>query len=231
MLALQQAADAPRYLALDMAEDVLDRLSFLRHEPARALVIGDLTGTLAPALAAQGCETQSSDPLDLDEEQPLAMGDFDLIVSLGSLDTVNDLPGALIHLREALAPGGLMLASFIGAGSLATLRAVMLQADADRPSPRIHPQVDVRAGGQLLQRCGFADPVIDSRALRVRFGTLASLVSDLRALGLGNVLNRHGAPLGKAALARAQQAFRAHADDEGRVTETFEILTLSGWRK
>lgn len=231
MLALQQAADAPRYLALDMAEDVLDRLSFLRHEPARALVIGDLTGTLAPALAAQGCETQSSDPLDLDEEQPLAMGDFDLIVSLGSLDTVNDLPGALIHLREALAPGGLMLASFIGAGSLATLRAVMLQADADRPSPRIHPQVDVRAGGQLLQRCGFADPVIDSRALRVRFGTLASLVSDLRAQGLGNVLNRHGAPLGKAALARAQQAFCAQADDEGRVTETFEILTLSGWRK
>ena len=231
MLALQQAADAPRYLALDMAEDVLDRLSFLRHEPARALVIGDITGTLAAALCTLGCDVQSVDPLAVDEEQPLPSGGFDLIVSLGSLDTVNDLPGALIHLREGLAPGGLMLASFMGAGSLPVLRMAMLEADADRPSPRIHPQVDVRAGGQLLQRCGFADPVIDSRSLHVRFGTLVSLVSDLRAQGLGNVLLRHGPPLGKAATARARQAFCAQADDEGRVTETFEILTLSGWRK
>ena len=231
MLALQQASQAPRYLAVDMAEDVLDRLSFLRHEPLRALVIGDITGTLSAALCAQGCATESFDPLDVDEEQPLALRGFDLIVSLGSLDTVNDLPGALIHLREALAPGGLMLASLMGAGSLPVLRAVMLEADADRPAPRIHPQVDVRAGGQLLQRCGYADPVIDSRPLHVRFGALSSLVSDLRAQGLGNVLLRHGPPLGKAALARAQQAFQAHADDEGRVTETFEILTLSGWRK
>lgn len=225
MLALQQAADAPRYLALDMAEDVLDRLSFLRHEPARALVIGDLTGTLAPALAAQGCETQSSDPLDLDEEQPLAMGDFDLIVSLGSLDTVNDLPGALIHLNRALAPGGLGLASLMGAGSLPALRAAMLEADGDRPAPRLHPAVDVRAGGQLLQRAGWADPVVDSRTLDVRFSSLDRLVSDLRDQALGNVLARHGTPLTRAARESAARAFG------NETVERFEILTLSGWRR
>jgi hypothetical protein len=41
---------------------------------------------------------------------------------------------------------------------------------------------------------------------------------------------RGGAPLGKAALARARAAFTALAED-GRVTETFEILTLSGWAR
>jgi hypothetical protein len=136
----------------------------------------------------------------------------------------------LLHSRKALAPGGLMIASFLGGGSLPVLRAAMLAADGDRPAPRIHPQVDVRAGGQLLQRAGFADPVIDSRPLDVRFRSLDGLVGDLRAMGLGNVLVRSGPPLGKAARARAEAAFAA-AGKDGRTTERFEIVTLSGWKK
>jgi hypothetical protein len=106
----------------------------------------------------------------------------------------------------------------------------MLAADGDRPAPRIHPQVDVRAGGQLLQRTGFADPVVDSRTLDVSFRSLDGLVADLRAMGLSNVLARSGPPLGKAARERARDAFAA-AGSDGRTTERFEILTLSGWRR
>lgn len=236
MACLQQQPDAPRYIMDDMVDDVLDRLSFLRHEPKRALIVGDWTGALARTLTAAGCSVECRDPVlsdaPLDEVAPYPFADgFDFIASLGTLDTVNDLPGALVHLRRALADGGLMIASFMAAGSLPALRAIMLEADADRPSPRIHPQVDVRAGGQLLQRCGFADPVIDSHHLDVRFRSLEGLVADLRAQGLGNCLARTGAPLGKAELARARIAFAARADADGKVTERFEILTLSGWAK
>ncbi len=228
MLGLQQQPDAPRYLMADMVDDVLDRLSFLRVEPKKALVIGDWTGMLAVGL---GPATICVEPAEgFDEERPYPFGGFDLIASLGTLDTVNDLPGALIHLRGALAPGGLMIASFMAAGCLPVLREAMLAADGDRPAPRIHPQVDVRAGGQLLQRTGFADPVIDYRSLDVRFSTMDRLVGDLRAQGLSNVLARSGPALGKAALGRAQAAFDA-AGDGGRVTERFEILTLSGWKR
>jgi SAM-dependent methyltransferase len=237
MRALQQRADAARFVVDDMVDDVLDRLAFLRHAPARALVVGDFTGTLADTLTAQGVAVTRADPapgpdeVAIDEEQPLRFGDgFDLVVSLGTLDTVNDLPGALIHVRRALAPDGLAIVAMPGAGSLPTLRAIMLAADADRPSPRIHPQVDVRAGGQLLQRAGFADPVVDSRALNVSYRSLDRLVGDLRAQGLSACLARGGTPLGKAALTRARAAFAGLAAD-GRVTETFEILTLSGWAK
>jgi SAM-dependent methyltransferase len=226
MLALQGRADAPRYLMTDMAEDVLERLSFLRHAPASALVIGDWTGTVAAALSAQAAGIKEAEPADgFAEEQPFPFGPFDFIASLGTLDTVNDLPGALIHLRAALAPGGLMIASFPGAGSLPALRATMLAADGERPAPRIHPQVDVRAGGQLLQRAGFADPVVDSRVVEVRFRALDGLVADLRAQGLGNVLARGGPALGKVAGARARDVFG------GPTVERFEILTLSGWKK
>lgn len=237
MRRLQRQPGAARYLLDDMVEDVLERLAFLRHEPASALIVGDWTGDLARTLSARGVTVERADPLPsedeqpIDEERPHSGGPWDLIASLGTLDTVNDLPGALIHQRAALAPGGLMIASFLGAGSAPALRAAMVAADGERPAPRMHPMVDVRAGGQLLQRCGFDDPVIDSRMLTVRFGRFASLMADLRAQAAQNVLARHGPAIGKAALARAHEAFADQADADGRVAERFEILTLSGWRR
>jgi len=220
MRALQRRSNAPRYLLDDMVEDVTERLAFLRHEPENALVIGDWTGTLP------GKHVSPEDGFD--EEVPFPAGGFDFIASLGTLDTVNDLPGALVHLRNALAPGGLLIASFVGAGSLPRLRAAMLAADGDRPAARMHPAVDVRAGAQLLQRCGFADPVADSRHLDVRFGSRAALVGDLRAQGLTSVLASPAPPLTRAMLVRAAESFMG---GEERVTERFEILTLSGWKR
>ncbi len=223
---LQARPGAARYLLDDMVEDVQERLGFLRHQPGRALVVGDWTGTLALALRGMGIVVDTGEPADgFFEELPWPGGGYDLIASLGTLDTVNDLPGALIHLRGALAPGGLAIASLVGAGSLPGLRAAMLAADGARPAPRMHPMIDVRIGAQLLQRAGWADPVVDCRHLDVRFSSLASLVADLRAQGLGNVLAQPGPPLTRAALARAKAEF-----GERRV-ERFEVLTLSGWRR
>ena len=225
--ARQRRVGAARFVIDDMIVDVIERLAFVRQEPGEALVIGDWTGALARELVARGHEVMRRGIDELDEEQPYPSGGFDLIVSLGTLDTVNDLPGALIHIRKALAPGGRAIASFVGAGSLPMLRSIMLAADGERPAARVHPMVDVRAGAQLLQRAGWADPVADSRTIKVAYRSLDRLVGDLRAQGLGNVLASH-APLGKAGLARARAAFAAEADEQGRVVESFEILTLSG---
>lgn len=231
LLRLQQQQDAPCYLIDDMVEDVLERLSFLRFEPRTALVVGDYSGTLAPRLVAQGVTVTEVDPaMGFVEEQPWPFADIDLIVSLGTLDTVNDLPGAFIHARKALAPGGMLIASFLASGSLPVLRNIMLDVDGERPAPRLHPSVDVRAGAQLLQRTLYADPVADHRHVDVGFRSLSRLVTDLRAQGLANVLADPGPALGKAALARAHEVFAA-AGEGGRTVERFEIMTLSGWKR
>jgi hypothetical protein len=219
---------AARFLAEDMIEDTLERLAFLRHVPTRALVLGDWTGTLATALRAQGTAVEA--PLAPDLEAPFELGGHDLVVVIGLLDAVNDLPGALIHLRTVLAPGGLAMAHFIGGQSLPALRAAMFAAEPERPAARIHPLVDPRAAPGLLQRAGWKDPVVDTHTLTVRYGALATLVSDLRDQGLGNALARPAAPLGKTALARAAAAFAARADADGKVSEIFEIVTLTGRR-
>ena len=226
MRRLQAADGAPRYLLDDMVEDVLERLAFLRHDPRNALVIGDYGGALTDALRSRGAEVREAAPEDgLDEEKPLPFAGFDFIASLGTLDTVNDLPGALVHLRAALAPGGLLIASLVGAGSLPTLRGAMFAADGDRPAPRLHPMIDVRAGAQLVQRAGFADPVADGRSLTVRYASFDRLLADLRAQGLGNVLANSGPPLSRLSYRKGRESFGNSSK------ECFEIITLTGWKK
>lgn len=224
----QTQPDAARFIAEDMIEDTLERLAFLRHEPFRALVLGEWTGELAEQLRSGG--TVMASPDDIDLESPYPIGGFDLIVAIGLLDAVNDLPGALIHLRKALTPGGLVIAHFIGGQSLPGLRAAMLAAEPDRPSARIHPLVDPRAAPALLQRAGWKDPVVDTHTLAVRYTSLDRLVADLRDSGLGNALAKPGPPLGKTALALARAAFAARAEADGKTTELFEIVTLTGRR-
>ena len=226
--ALQPSPAAAHYILDDIAEDMIERLGFLRHQPADAAVLGDVTGGLGAALQQQGARL--ADTSALDPEAPWPLAGLDLIAVIGVLDAINDLPGALIHIRNALAPGGLAIASFIGGGSLQTLRAALLAAEPERPAARIHPMVDPRAVPQLLQRAGWKDPVVDSRTLTVRFGTLATLVSDLRDQGLGVALADAAAPLGKGARARAEASFAARADAGGKTCETFEIITLTGRR-
>jgi len=221
-------ADAATFLLDDMAEDMIERLSFVRLAPEKALVIGSCTDPLATFL-------QRSDPhctiaATSTPAEPIRGGPYDFIGVIGQLDAINDLPGALIHLRHALVPGGLAIASFIGGQSLPALRAAMMAAEPERPAARIHPLVDSRAVPGLLQRAGWKDPVVDTHVLTVRYSSLDRLIADLRDQGLGNALARPAPPLGKAALARARAAFSARAEDDGKTTEIFEIITLTGRR-
>jgi hypothetical protein len=219
---------AARFITEDMIEDTLERLAFVRHEPRQVMVLGDWTGVLTAALRAQGADVTQPESLDL--EAPYPTGGYDLIVVLGLLDAVNDLPGALIHLRAALAPGGLVIAHFVAGQSLPALRAAMLAAEPERPAARIHPLVDHRAAPALLQRAGWKDPVVDTHALTVRYSSLDRLVADLRDQGLGNALAKPAGALGKAARGCARAAFAARADADGKVSEIFEIITLTGRR-
>ena len=226
----QSQRDAARYILDDMVEDVLDRLEFMRFEPRRVLVIGDWTHTLALSLRGRGSEVEEENVGTMDEERPVEGGPYDLIVSLSSLDRVNDLPGALLHMRNALADGGMLIASIIGAGSLANLRRAMIAAEPDRPAARMHPLVDNAAASALMQRALFKRQVVDSHTVEVAYRSLDKLVSDLRDQALGSSLANAAPPLGKAALERARAAFLSACNDQNRVLETFEILTLTGWK-
>ena len=226
-----KADPAQQFLRAQAAEDILERLDFMRFEPCPALLIGDRPDFLGgPLNRDRGFGVWDGGPDTIDEETPHEDAAFGLIVSLFTLDTVNDLPGALLHYRNSLTQGGLFIAQFTGAGSLTALRGIMQAADGETPHARIHPQVDRPGASGLMSRAGFAKHVVDSHTLTVRYSSLDTLVADLRAQGLGSVLADAPPPITRAGLARARAAFDALREDDGKVSETFEILSLTGWR-
>ncbi|MET4895549.1 class I SAM-dependent methyltransferase [Sphingomonadaceae bacterium jetA1] len=164
-----------------------------------------------------------------DEDRlPFADRSFDLVVSAGVLDQIDDLPGALALIRRVLRPDGMFLGAFVGGGSLPRLRASLRQAEAERPAARLHPQVDVRSAGDLLMRAGFTLPVADTETLDVRYRDFGRLVGDLRGMAASNMLAERR-PIGRTTLGAAAAAFAGMADPDGRTTEQFNLVFLTGW--
>lgn len=218
-----------------MLEGIHERLSGVKRQFRDVLDLGSFAGGLEvpganiTRLDAGAAFAQAAGGIQAEEDLPrFADASFDLVVSAGVLDSVNDVPGALALARRALRPDGLFLGAFLGAGTLATLRAAFLAAEADRPAARFHPQIDVRAAGDLLARAGFALPVSDVETLTVRYGSIFSLFRDLRGMAATNLMPG-AAPLSRATLAGAAAAFAERADPDGRTLERFEIVYLTGW--
>ncbi|MEE4316330.1 MAG: hypothetical protein V2I74_05045 [Erythrobacter sp.] len=228
--ALHRQGRATTWLDDDMVEDILERVDFMQLPEGRAYITGELTNNLAPELIRRGIEARESGPDRFDEERPWEDPSCNYIFSIRTLSTLNDLPGALLHMRNALPQGGLYFAQMLGAGSLPALRRIMLAADGDAPAARIHPQIDNRSASALLQRAGFARQVVDSRTLTVRFSSFERMIADLRELALTSILADRAPPLTRASLSRARAAFDAMRDRDGKVPETFEILALTAWR-
>lgn len=224
-------------------DELVSRLDDVKRRFTRALVIGctgdgwqrrlmgvvdsvTVTDPSAAVAVARGGVAADEDRL------PFADASFDLVVSVGTLDDIDDLPGALLLIRRVLCPDGLMLAAVAAAGSLPRLRGAMLAADAfaGGATPRLHPALDVRTGGDLLARAGFALPVADTRTIALSYAGLPRLVADLRAHGATNILERRSrTPLRRAAFSMACADFTAQGVD-GRTIERMEVLYLSGWR-
>jgi hypothetical protein len=156
---------------------------------------------------------------------------YDLVLAVGTLDTVNDLPRAFHALRASLSPDSLMIGAVGGGDGLPQLRSAMRVADqvAGLSTPHVHPRIEAASLSPLLAACGFTMPVVDVDRVLVSYESLASLVNDLRRMGATNILQqRSGGPLSREARAAAEAAFRS-AGDGWRTVETFEILHFAAW--
>lgn len=174
--------------------------------------------------------------LVVDEERlPFAPESFDAVLCLLNLHWVNDVPGTLAQLHRALKPDGLMMAIVLGGETLRELRSSFAATETARSggvSPRISPFMDVRDGGALLQRAGFALPVADSELLTVSYPHLFALMDDIRGCGQSNMLQQqaqHFTPRGFF-MDAAKHYADSHGDAEGRIPATVEFITLTGWK-
>lgn len=239
---------AVNYLAQEAAERLADRVQDMTRDFPVALAIGAPQGVLKNALGdcrviGQLIEADDSPAmlsgagphLVCDPEWlPVAPNSVDAVFSLLHLQWINDLPGALIQIRQALKPDGLFLGILPGARTLQELRHCLADAEleiAGGISPRVSPFVEVRDAGALLQRAGFALPVVDSDLVHVSYPNVWVLMQELRAMGETNALMQRPRHFTRRSIfVRAAELYTArHGDAEGRITATVEFVTLTAW--
>ncbi|WP_298108124.1 methyltransferase domain-containing protein [Bradyrhizobium sp.] len=226
----------PATFLLDrVAGDMAERLSAVLRDFRDVAEVGTQGEQVGRALAHRfdhyariDLPERESEPLSLDA------GSLDLAVSALALQFVNDLPGALVQIRRALRPDGLLMAAMMGGDTLVELRQSFAAAESELESgvsPRVAPFADLRDVGALLQRAGFALPVADVDRIVVRYDSAFDLMQDLRRMGATNVLvERRRTPTRRATMLRMAEIYRERfADPDGRIRATFDIVWLSGW--
>jgi len=242
------------FLFREMAHRLCDRLEYINRDFPLALDLGARSGILAETLQGRGkiktliqmavaqellrAAQNANNTINLvgDEELlPFADNKFDLVMSVGSLHWVNDLAGTLIQIQRSLKPDGLFLAVFFGGQTLHELRASFEKAEIEYRggvSPRISPFIDVQTAGSLLQRAGFALPVVDSEIVTVEYSHPLKLMKELRYMGESNSLaecEKNFTPC-SLMMSAVDNYLRDFSNNDNRITASFELITLTGWK-
>lgn len=247
-LAAQRATPDAGFLLDIVATELAERVAVVERQFDLAVELHGADGSTALACLETGrintlSRVETSDAFARPGEKiihapiehlPLEEQSANLLLSPLVLHLANDMPGLLIQMRRALKPDGLLLAALPGAGTLAELRDVLLATEVELSggaSPRVMPFADVRDMGSLLQRAGFALPVVDMEDYTVRYDSIFPLMRDLKAMGMANPLQaRSRKPLTRAFFMRAAELYaERYSDPDGRIRATFSIIYMSGW--
>ncbi|MFL6751864.1 MAG: methyltransferase domain-containing protein [Sphingomicrobium sp.] len=223
-------------------EDCLERVGLVRRRFADALLVGCPDPQWPKRLRAVAETVDVRDPGPLfaaaaggrvlvEDDWPAPPGPYDLVLAIGTLDTVNELPLALRLIHHAMRPDGLFIGAMSGGSTLPQLRSAMRAADqaSGEAAAHVHPRIEAAALAPLLTAAGFANPVVDVDRVPVSYASLDRLVDDLRSMGGTNILSaRRRRGLSRAERAAAARAF-SDAGSGGRTIETYEILHFAGW--
>ena len=232
------AKDANNPLLEKIGEELSLRLLPVKRDFAKALNLFPASAEIGAALAGNKkistLQTLNfSEAADF-ETLPLPEKSFDLIVSCLGLHYANDLPGVLTQLRRTLKDGGLLLGCLIGGDSLKELREAFALAEmevAGGITPRVHPSIDVRQLGALLQRAKFDDPIIDVDKFEFKYPAALALLRDLRAWSAGNLLiERSRKFTARKILSRMADIYgKKFSDANGKIAASFDVIWFSGW--
>jgi len=230
---------AAQFLHERAMEDIVDRLETVNRDFSRGLFYG--VGKLTQQLT-QKCGVKEIFHADSvvgrlpdynmgllmeEEKQSLGNESFDLIVSMLSLHTANDLIGSLVQYRKALKPDGLFLAVVPGGNSFSMLRKIFYEEEVrltGGAGPRFYPFADIKQWGTALSRAGLVMGVTDSDLVKVVYENPQNLIKDLRAMGETSVLTQRAGALRRDVLDAIYHKMRV-----GKVPVEFDLIYLTGW--
>ena len=221
--------NGPSFLLMRSAEDAASRIADINRQFERAVVLSaiDMRKDILSLLP----NDRRPKSLDWVPTQDALNGDYDLIINLLTLQSINDLPGELKGLSAKLRPDGLFMGALFGGDTLLNLRQVFYHIDQmifGGATARVYPMIDHQQAASLLGHVGLNLPVVDKDRVKVSYKNFMTLVNDLRDLGLTNTLTtRHTEKFPKDILKLIQAAYPKNEDS--KFPAQFEILWLTGW--
>lgn len=235
---------AADFLHREIRARLLQRLSLITLKPATALDLGagppaataDLAARLPDARllaldlvpAMLGPKPQPWERICADAGRlPLADAAVDLVSASMLLHWCEDAPAVMAEVRRVLRYPGLFLFSTLGPDTLRELRNAWPRED--RRGATLH-FADMHTLGDALIHAGFAEPVVDTETLTITYPDIHALVSDLRAVGAGNLApGRRRTLTGRARWMAMTGTLEKFRDAGGRLPVTIEVIYGQAW--
>lgn len=161
------------------------------------------------------------------EALPLRDACVDLVASNLMLQWCNEPGRVLEDSLRVLRPGGMLLLSTLGPGTLQELRASWSRVDN---LVHVNAFMDPQALGAALAAGGFAEMVLETEQFTLTYADGRALMRDLQRLGTGNAnAGRARSLTGKGRLTRALENYEEYRR-AGRLPATFDVIYVHAWR-
>jgi malonyl-CoA O-methyltransferase len=234
-------------LQQEMAERLLSRLDYIKLQPACILDVGCGTGWMTARLAQRypGARVLALDyapPMLVEarrrpgslallcaraEALPLVAGSVDLLVSNAVLQWCNDPSRVFAEWLRVMRPGGLLMFTSFGPGTLAELRQAWSVVD---DLPHVSRFVDMHTLGDALLGGGWQGSVMDVDRFTLNYPDVTALMRDLKALGATNaLLGRRRTLTGKGRLDALRLAYEPRRRPGLGLPASYEAVYGHAW--
>lgn len=220
------------FLYHEIANRLAENVALLNRDFDRILEIGAKDQYLS-GLIKKNSEYVFCDDL---EELPFPENSFDLIINNLNLHFINELPQFLMQVKNCLKPDGIFIASFFGEENLSELAHVLHKSEMgiySGISPKMPPTIDVKTAAMLLQKAGFISPISDFEKIEVEYEEPLKLLHDIKNMGQSNILiKRSKRFFTRGFLSKILENYqKLYSNENGEIKATFEIVTITGWKK
>lgn len=123
---------------------------------------------------------------------------YDLVLAPLCLHHVNDFVGMLRFILNHMQEDAVLIGTVLGEkiiGYFHYLFASTETTDQDYYTHRMHPAIDIRVMGDLLQKIGFTLPVTDCFDMSLRYSSIAKIHQDIKHMGESRALNTPTTPI------------------------------------
>ena len=242
--------DNAAILQEEVLNRLLQRLQYIRHQPATIIDIGCGTGKGIQGLQKHYPKAQVY-AVDIAQQMllqarsryrfltrkrllaadmeclPFAADCFDLVFSSLALPWSNDLRATMSEFARVAKPGALLLFTSFGPGSLQELAQSWRALD---DYPHVHQFVDMHDVGDIMLAAGFAQPVVDAETIRLEYRDFRSLLDDLKQVGSSNAdFNRRRGLTTPRQLARLEASYREQGFENDKFIASYEVVYGHAW--